>query len=246
MRVDLARGLDLEVEGNDTQAAASVLTYATGSGSFQSRVAGTLTTGDSAGDYFRLGTLNVGNAIDLSVALPSFGGLQAGDVILSIERAGGGTPVAVGANGSLHHTVSTDGVYYVRVRSDARRGLRAQYLLGVSVTDGVSPAITSTTLAAEGGTTTAVIDRFTLNFSEDMAIAAVNDPAHLDLRAAGPDGAFGTSDDRVYALASSGYAGGLSASYRITDGPLQPGTYRLAPGPATPTGRATRSRRRTR
>jgi hypothetical protein len=31
---------------------------------------------------------------------------------------------------------------------------------------------------------------------------------------------------RSYSLASYGYTSGLSASYRITDGPLQPGRYR--------------------
>src|SRR5207253_2482849 len=36
-----------------------------------------------------------------------------------------------------------------------------------------------------------------------------------------------TTDDQVYSLASSGYTNGLTASLRITDGPLQPGTYRF-------------------
>ena len=73
-------------------------------------------------------------------------------------------------------------------------------------------------------------DRFSVGFSEDMAAAAVNDAANFDLRAAGADGAFGTADDVVYAVAGSGYTSGLTASYRIVDGPLQPGSYRLTVG----------------
>ena len=63
-----------------------------------------------------------------------------------------------------------------------------------------------------------------------MAAATVNDVSNLDLRAAGADAMFETADDQVYALTSDGYTSGLSESYRITDGPLQPGTYRLTIG----------------
>ena len=65
-----------------------------------------------------------------------------------------------------------------------------------------------------------------------MAAATVNDAASYDLRAAGPDDAFDTADDVVYTLASSGYTSGLSASYRVTDGPLSRAAtgLRSAPG----------------
>src|SRR5262249_23545595 len=86
-------------------------------------------------------------------------------------------------------------------------------------------------LPAEGATATAVIDRLSLNFSEDMAAPTVLNMANFDLRAAGPDGQFGTADDQVYSLASYGYTSGLTASLRITDGPLQPGTYRFTRRP---------------
>jgi hypothetical protein len=72
-----------------------------------------------------------------------------------------------------------------------------------------------------------VIDRFSLTFSEDLAAGTVTDMGNYDLRAAGPDGVFDTADDELYGLASYGYTSGLSASYRITDGPLQPGEYRF-------------------
>ena len=42
--------------------------------------------------------------------------------------------------------------------------------------------------------------------------------------------AFNTADDELYHLSSYGYTSGLTASYRITDGPLQPGSYRLTLG----------------
>src|SRR4029077_13485010 len=76
----------------------------------------------------------------------------------------------------------------------------------------------------------AVLDRFSLSFSEDMNASTVNNAGNLDLREAGQDHTFGTVDDVLYHLASYGYTSGLSASYRVTDGPLQPGSYRLTVG----------------
>src|SRR5262249_21317160 len=56
----------------------------------------------------------------------------------------------------------------------------------------------------------------------------VNTSASYDLRAAGADGTFGTADDPVYTVATNPtYTSGLTVSYRVTDGPLQPGNYRF-------------------
>ncbi|HWI59241.1 MAG TPA: LamG-like jellyroll fold domain-containing protein, partial [Bacillota bacterium] len=49
----------------------------------------------------------------------------------------------------------------------------------------------------------------------------------FDLRAAGPDGLFDTPDDQVYHFTHANYTGGLSLDFALTDGPLQPGSYRF-------------------
>src|SRR5262249_48368295 len=73
-----------------------------------------------------------------------------------------------------------------------------------------------------------VYDRFTLTFSEDMLASTVNSSASYDLRAAGPDDVFDTADDVVYTVITSpAYTSALTASYRVSDGPLQPGRYRF-------------------
>ncbi len=127
--------------------------------------------------------------------------------------------MAVTTSGALNYTATQDGVYYVHVEASADRGLRAQYLLDVSLTDRVAPVVTGTNLADEGGTKAGVVDRFTLTFSEDLAAATVNDPSHLELQAAGTNDLFDSEDVRLYTLQATGYSSGLSAEYRI-DGPL--------------------------
>ena len=99
--------------------------------------------------------------------------------------------------------------------------------MNIDVADTTPPKITSDTLPAEGTTITSVYDRFNLGFSEDMAAATVNDPNNIEIRSAGPDGVFDSADDVFYHVASPGYSSGLSVGYRIADGPLQPGSYRV-------------------
>jgi hypothetical protein len=226
-RIDHARGPQLEVEANDSQAAAT-LVMLTGTGSVsEAQVAGALVAGDTAGDYFRLNTLNTGNTIHLSLHLPPFSSLSTEDVRLTIQQQGSGTALATSTNGSLSYVAAADAVYYARVEGLANAGLRAQYLLGIQVTDTVAPRVTATTLPDEGATSMALIDRFSVTFSEDMAPGSINSTDHFDLRAAGGDGLFGTQDDQVYTVAADGYTSGLTASFRVADGPLQPGSYRL-------------------
>src|SRR5258708_8479113 len=60
-----------------------------------------------------------------------------------------------------------------------------------------------------------------------MAPATVNEANNYDLRSAGADGVFDWADDVPYTVSSYGYSSGLSASYRILNGPLQAGLYRF-------------------
>src|SRR5205823_2418248 len=93
-------------------------------------IAGALVAGDG-GDYFALGNLNTGNSISLSVSLPSFGTLASGNVMLSIERAGG-VALVTSTSGALNYTLASDGSYYARIQGLSNLALRAQYLLDVT------------------------------------------------------------------------------------------------------------------
>ncbi|HKS38738.1 MAG TPA: FG-GAP-like repeat-containing protein, partial [Verrucomicrobiae bacterium] len=106
-------------------------------------------------------------------------------------------------------------------------GLSAQYILSIDLADTLPPAIVSNNLPAEGSTNAIIVDRFALGFSEDMLATSVTNSGSYDLRAAGADNIFDTPDDAVYAVECTGYTSGLSASYLVTDGPLQAGRYRF-------------------
>ncbi len=231
MRVDQSRGLQLETEGNDSQGAANLLALSISGGELSARVGASLPVADSAGDYFSVGTLNAGNTLTATLVMPAGSSIAATDVTLTIEQSGNASPLESETSGTATHTVAADGIYVIRATT-ADRDLRAQYLLSVTVNDAVPPAVTSATLPDEGATGSSVIDRFSVGFSEDMIAATVNAAANYELRCAGLDGAFGTGDDGVYTVAPQSYATGLSASYLITDGPLQPGAYRLTIGTA--------------
>ncbi|HEV3079833.1 MAG TPA: Ig-like domain-containing protein, partial [Gemmataceae bacterium] len=228
LRVDQVRnGPQMETEPDDTQGQATFLNFANPSvGTMKNVAAGTLTIGDP-GDYYQLDTLNTGNQVNLSLFVPSFGSLQPGDVQLNIEKAGSTTALASSTTGTLNYTIVSDGVYHVHVVPLADAGIRAQYQLTTTITDGVAPKVTGTTLPAQASTSTAVIDRFTASFSEDMAAGTVNNTANYDLRAAGADGVIGTADDILYHISAPSYTTGTSAFFRISDGPLQPGYYQL-------------------
>src|SRR5262249_3458415 len=131
-------------------------------------VAGAVTYGDG-GDFFLLGNLTAGTAIALTESQPTTSPLSA---VLTIFK--GSTAVATSAAGapSSPYPVPAggDGTYYVRVSAaGATAGLLAQYLLGIDLVDSVPPTVTAVDLPAEGTSSQAVIDRFTVTFSEDMA-----------------------------------------------------------------------------
>ncbi|MDX2037548.1 MAG: LamG-like jellyroll fold domain-containing protein, partial [Isosphaeraceae bacterium] len=231
VRVDLIRNGNLETETNDASTTADALRrFLPISGGYALRVAGTLAAADT-GDWFQLGTLSAGSAISATAAIPAFGSLLSGDVVVGIYAVGSTTPIAESSTGSATYTVPADGSYLVRVHSNSRRGFRAQYFLNVEVVDSAPPTLTSATLPADGATSNALFDAFTLTFSEDMAPAPLNNPNLVSLISAGGDGLFGTTDDRAMTLATPNFSIGTTATYPITNGPLLPGVYRLSLAP---------------
>ena len=226
MRVDQARGTQTESEANDTPGTANPLNLTVSPGLYQGKVVGALPSEDANGDYFALGTLNVGNPITAFLQFPTGSVLNASNIILKVYLAGNTNAQTTNLNGNLNFTVLSNGVHYVRIES-TNRAIRAHYIANVAISDGVAPVITTTTLPGEGSVSSDVIDRFSLSFSEDLVPSAVSNAANYELRSAGADGAFNTTDDVLYALATTGYSGGLNSDYFISDGPLQVGAYRF-------------------
>ena len=70
LRLDLARGLDLESEYNDAAGSADQLSFASAGTTRRAAVAATLET-TSDRDYFGWGTINAGNAIELTATVLS-------------------------------------------------------------------------------------------------------------------------------------------------------------------------------
>jgi hypothetical protein len=229
LRFDQSRGIQMESEDNGSTTGANQVNLSFSAGLSQGKIVGSLPLADSAGDYFRLGTLNVGNSINVNVQYPSGSTLAARPPVLSIQLEGQGAVLASNAAGNLSFTIAASGLYYVRAESP-NRDLRSQYLLNVTLGDGVPPVITSTSLPAEAATSTEIIDRFTLGFSEDLERSSVSNSATYELRSSGTDGVFNTADDQRYQVRTTGYTTGLSAGYYIPDGPLQPGDYRFTAG----------------
>ena len=227
LRLDQSRGPQLEAEDNSTQANANQVNFTFSPGLSQGRVAGSLPVADSGGDFYRLNVLNTGNTISVTPQFPSGSVLNAAQLVMTVQIDGNPVDLVTNQTGNLNYTISSNGLYYVHV-STPNADIRAQYLLNINIGDVVPPLVTGTTLPAEGSTTSAVVDRFSLTFSEYMNPAGISNSASYELRSAGPDGVFGTADDALYTVVSAGYPGAaLVAPYLITDGPLQPGKYRL-------------------
>jgi len=230
LRIEQTRGPQVEVESNDQQSEATVLRLGISAGNYQGAVYGTLPRTDGGGDIYRLGVLNVGNAISATMIPTAGSALASGSVVLSVEGALGGSGVALATNatGILSYSVATNDIYFVRIAAaDPQRSLAAQYRLQINITDGTPPMIAGSSVPAAGTAANSVIDRFSLDFSEEVAVDSVTNRVHYDLRASGADGQFDTADDPVYSVVNTSYQGGLSAGYSIPDGPLQTGSYRM-------------------
>ncbi len=126
-----------------------------------------------------------------------------------------GAPGALGNDSNTAYLFSGGTISAVVPEST---GLLGQYVLSIDVANTTGPTITSSSLPAQGTTSTGIINQVTLGFSEDMNAASVNTSANYVLT----DG-----NGNSYHLSNPGYTSGLSATYQITDGPLQPGSYTL-------------------
>ncbi|MBN2505564.1 MAG: Ig-like domain-containing protein, partial [Verrucomicrobia bacterium] len=236
LRVDVARGPTLEVEPNNSATEANLPDPTLLAGSYRLRVAGVLTTNDTAGDWFDLGLLDPGNAIAAELFTGPYSTLQTDDPTVSILRDNHVDPV-FSANTNFTFVVTVRGVYSVRVTSTAHRDLLARYFLTLTITDDVPPSVVDLTLPENGTTATSIINAFTVTFSEPMDIVSANDLAHYSLSHAGPDNLFGTADDVVYPLLPPNYLSGTNVVFALGDGPLQPGACRFTIA-ATVTDRA--------
>ncbi|MFN7140564.1 MAG: FG-GAP-like repeat-containing protein, partial [Limisphaerales bacterium] len=226
LRVDLSRGPSLEVEPNNSVAQANIPVVISMAGSFRYHFAGSLTATDTTGDFINLGTLDAGNIIASDLFIGAQSSLQTGNSLVSVFRTGD-TNAVFSANTNFSFVVSDRDSYFVRVSSQTNLGLNAIYFLTLTVTDAVAPTVQAMSLPAEGATTSDIINSFSVTFSEPMNVESANNVANYQLRNAGADNVFGTSDDELYTILSPGYTSGPAVSLAIGDGPLQPGSYRF-------------------
>ncbi|MEX0741201.1 MAG: FG-GAP-like repeat-containing protein, partial [Phycisphaeraceae bacterium] len=217
----------LESEANNNTGQADPLTFTLEDRVRRGQVTGVLVSGDTAGDFFRLANLGEGTEIRLSQAWPDSSTV---DTELAIVDSAGQVVASEGAGiPTLTHTVGEgeEDFYYVRV-TGSPHGMFSQWFLSIELEDNTAPWIVADTQPEEGATLTSLFDRFTLTFPEDMDASTINNPSNYDVRAAGPDELFDTADDELYTIeTSTSYSSALTASYWVTDGPLQPGDYRI-------------------
>ncbi len=154
--------------------------------------------------YYRLGETSGTVAYDSSGNFDN--ATLSGSITLGVPGAPGNDTAYQFSGGSISAVVPES------------TGLLGQYVLSIDEANTTSPTITATNLPAQGTTTTGFINQVTLGFSEDMNAAAVNNTANYVL----VDG-----NGNAYHLSNPGYTSGTSATYQITDGPLQPGNYTL-------------------
>ena len=229
-RMDLSHSVQLEPYdwnfSNDSIAGANALTYNAGSpGHLVASVAGSLYSQEGT-DYYSLGRLDPGNAVVVSSRLISLSSL--GYDVQIIGKTVGLLPDSDGnqLDNKASATITQSDDYYLQVAALSGTGIRGQYLLDLDVQDNVPPRINSISgIPAEAGTIGLFLNPISAVFSEDLQTAGVNSASTYELRSAGPDNTFNTSDDVLYTLSPSGDS--RSVTLRVTDGPLQPGNYRL-------------------
>lgn len=221
----------IETENNNSIAQANTLGLTLGVGTLTGRAAGYIAGDDTSGDYWALGNLGEGSVITVNMHITTSStlsprmGLFKSDGTLVAETEADVTQL-------VHEVVEgQESAYFLRIYDAAStRGLFATYLADVAIVDPLPPSVTAVSLPAEGSAASYVSPNFTVTFSEDMLASTVTNATNYDLRAAGPDGVFGTADDDVYTVTPQAYSAGLNAGFHIPDGPLQPGNYRFVAG----------------
>lgn len=218
LRLDVGRNRSMENEDNNTPAKANLLEWALDGHSLKTKSAGALVRSD---DLFNLGFLNEGNAISVNVRFPAESTLDASNLSACIELADGtelySTNVAVFA-----YDLNTNAVHYLRLHSDTGMSVLGQYVLDLTLLDSDAPLLDSSSLPMAGTTNTAIIDRFTVQFSECMDLNTVTNPASYRLSSSGVDGVWGNGDDEFYPLVPTYIENSLTADIGILQGPLQP------------------------
>ncbi len=139
LRVELARGIDLESDpnyDNDSTAKADPLTYVTSGSQRNATIAGTIMAGDSGNvdeDYFALGTIDAGETVFSRVTLPSTSTLSP---VIEIRNASNQV-VSINPNPTdasiARYDIQTTGQYYVVILGQGGQGPDGQYLLDTTV-----------------------------------------------------------------------------------------------------------------
>ncbi|MDH7498796.1 MAG: CARDB domain-containing protein, partial [candidate division NC10 bacterium] len=180
LRVDLARGTQLETDGNysnDSVSGANQLKLTGRDGHSAATVAGTIMSPEGSNtdeDLFGWGTLSTGNIVELSVANPS--GSTLSPRVTLVNNSGVALPDGDNNvnDGHVLATLPANGAYYAKVEALSGAGPSAQYLLDVEVTDLIPPRILSVSaLPSGGGATDDPIASFAVTVSEDLDPATV-------------------------------------------------------------------------
>ena len=188
-------------------------------GNLTALVAGYIGQYDSHGDYYNLGSVPAGTTLNLTLSQPSTSTLSG---VLNVYNSSGvNLTNNVSATSSLSYTVPSgqSGTYYAAVSSAAPQstGILAQYLLSIDVANTTPPQITADTLPTQGTTVRSLVSSFSLNFSESMNAATVNNTGNYSLH---------DSHGNVYAVSlSPSYTSGLTANYSLSNGSLPSGNY---------------------
>lgn len=122
-----------DVEPNNSQRLANPILYS--GGVKQATILGQIGSGDSLGDYFRLGNLDPGMSVSVDVQLPEGSKLRIQDVAVTIE-ASGDKVLAQTSLGRANLDITASDTYYLRVQApEGLRGAGSTYRLNITLID---------------------------------------------------------------------------------------------------------------
>ncbi|KAF0094832.1 MAG: fibronectin type III domain-containing protein [Puniceicoccaceae bacterium 5H] len=224
----LPHDLPIESESNSGYSSSDPLTFTEQPGVREAQIFANYGDSDNS-DYFEIGNLAAGATVTLELQQPDDSPLTPTLKLYGENERATKTSGAEGET-TLSYTLveGEEDLYHAVVEGDSSsKDLFSRYKLTVTVSDTVSPEITSISLADEGETTGRFIVGIDLGFSEDLDSSTVTDPTAYDLRSAGPDTDFGTADDTVYSFLAPSYTSGPEAYLPIVEEPLPEGHYRF-------------------